>query len=110
MTSIKLDKNCDIVFNDEGVCELVEGNEDIAQAIRTELEQNKGQWLLNTLYGTPYLNEENTGILQSKANVTQIINEIKKVILKYPVEVVSIDYIDNRLIADIKINNEVVRL
>ena len=48
-TSIKLNDNCDIVFDENGVCELVDGVEDIIQAIRVELEQNKEQWVLNVL-------------------------------------------------------------
>ena len=68
MTSPKLDRDCELVFNDNGVCELVSNADDLVQAIRVELEQNKGQFALNTAWGTPYLNEANTGILQLKDN------------------------------------------
>lgn len=110
-TSIKLDRNCDIVFDETGVCELVEGTEDIIQAIRVELEQNKEQWALNTLYGVPYLNEKNTGLLQIKNNNSRIIQELIKTISKYEIEKIeSIKFIENRIVARVKINGEVYTL
>lgn len=110
-TSIKLDRNCDIVFDETGVCELVEGTEDIIQAIRVELEQNKEQWSLNTLYGVPYLNEKNTGLLQIKNNNSRIIQELIKTISKYEIEKIeSIEFIENRIVARVKINGEVYTL
>lgn len=110
-TSIKLDRNCDIVFDETGVCELVEESEDIIQAIRVELEQNKEQWSLNTLYGVPYLNEKNTGLLQIKNNNSRIIQELIKTISKYEIEKIeSIEFIENRIVAKVKINGEVYTL
>lgn len=110
-TSIKLDRNCDIVFDETGVCELVEGTEDIIQAIRVELEQNKEQWALNTLYGVPYLNEKNTGLLQIKNNNSRIIQELIKTISKYEIKKIeSIEFIENRIVARVKINGEVYTL
>lgn len=110
-TSIKLDKDCDIVFDETGVCELVERAEDIIQAIRVELEQNKEQWALNTLYGVPYLNEKNTGLLQIKNNNSRIIQELIKTISKYEIEKIeSIEFIENRIVARVKINGEVYTL
>ena len=107
MTSPKLDKDCELVF-DKGVCEIVSNAEDLIQAIRVELEQNKGQFALNTTWGTPYLNDTNTGILQLKDNKTRIIQEVK-VINKYDgVEnIESIEFEDNILVANIRINGEV---
>ena len=72
MTSPKLDKDCELVFDDKGVCEIVSNAEDLIQAIRVELEQNKGQFALNTAWGTPYLNDTNTGILQLKINMMEL--------------------------------------
>lgn len=109
MTSIKLDNNCDIVFDEFGNCEIVDNTEDIAQAIRVELEQNRGQWALNTRYGTPYLNNENNGLLQQKNNKDKIISEIRNVIKKYEnVDIISIDYIDDRIRAELQIFGEVI--
>ena len=109
MTSPKLDKDCELVFNDNGVCELVSNAEDLVQAIRVELEQNKGQFALNTAWGTPYLNETNTGILQLKDNQSRIIQEVSKVINKYDgvQKIESIEFIDKELVINIKINGEV---
>lgn len=109
MTSPKLDKDCELVFDDNGVCELVSNAEDLVQAIRVELEQNKGQFALNTAWGTPYLNETNTGILQLKDNQSRIIQEVSKVINKYDgvQKIESIEFVDNFLVAKIKINGEV---
>ena len=109
MTSPKLDKDCELVFNDNGVCEIVSNAEDLIQAIRVELEQNKGQFALNTAWGTPYLNETNTGILQLKDNQSRIIQEVSKVINKYDgvQKIESIEFVDNFLVAKIKINGEV---
>lgn len=107
MTSPKLDKNCELVFKD-GVCELVSEAEDLIQAIRVELEQNKGQFALNTAWGTPYLNEQNTGILQIKNNQERIIQEYIKVIKKYDgvEKITQLEFIDNILIVKVKINGE----
>lgn len=106
-TSIKLDRNCDIVFDETGVCELVEGTEDIIQAIRVELEQNKEQWALNTLYGVPYLNEKNTGLLQIKNNNSRIIQELIKTISKYEIEkIISVNFAEDKIIAKVKINGK----
>lgn len=109
MTSPKLDKDCELVFNDNGVCELVSNADDLVQAIRVELEQNKGQFALNTAWGTPYLNETNTGILQLKDNQNRIIQEVSKVINKYDgvQKIESIEFIDKELVINIKINGEV---
>lgn len=110
-TSIKLDKDCDIMFDENGVCELVESTEDIIQAIRVELEQNKGQWALNTLYGVPYLNEKNTGILQVKNNHSRILQELIKTISKYEIDKIeSIDFVNNEIVARIQIKGEVYTL
>lgn len=108
MTSPKLDKDCELVFNN-GVCELVSNADDLVQAIRIELEQNKGQFALNTAWGTPYLNDTNTGILQLKNNQSRIIQEVSKVINKYDgvEKIESIEFEDNILVANIKINGEV---
>lgn len=109
MTSPKLDRDCELVFNDNGVCELVSNADDLVQAIRVELEQNKGQFALNTAWGTPYLNETNTGILQLKDNQSRIIQEVSKVINKYDgvQKIESIEFIDKELVINIKINGEV---
>lgn len=109
MTSPKLDKDCELVFNDNGVCELVSNADDLVQAIRVELEQNKGQFALNTAWGTPYLNETNTGILQLKNNQNRIIQEVSKVINKYDgvQKIKSIEFENNSLIINILINGEV---
>ena len=109
MTSPKLDRDCELVFNDNGVCELVSNADDLIQAIRVELEQNKGQFALNTAWGTPYLNETNTGILQLKDNKNRIIQEVSKVINKYDgvQKIESIEFIDKELVINIKINGEV---
>lgn len=109
MTSPKLDKDCELVFDDKGVCEIVSNAEDLIQAIRVELEQNKGQFALNTAWGTPYLNETNTGILQLKDNQSRIIQEVSKVINKYDgvQKIESIEFIDKELVINIKINGEV---
>lgn len=109
MTSPKLDRDCELVFNDNGVCELVSNADDLVQAIRVELEQNKGQFALNTAWGTPYLNETNTGILQLKNNQSRIIQEVSKVINKYDgvQKIESIEFIDKELVINIKINGEV---
>ncbi|MBF1299618.1 MAG: hypothetical protein HXM97_01145 [Parvimonas sp.] len=109
MTSPKLDRDCELVFDDKGVCELVSNAEDLIQAIRVELEQNKGQFALNTAWGTPYLNETNTGILQLKDNQSRIIQEVSKVINKYDgvQKIESIEFIDKELVINIKINGEV---
>ncbi len=109
MTSPKLDKDCELVFNDNGICELVSNAEDLIQAIRVELEQNKGQFALNTAWGTPYLNETNTGILQLKNNQSRIIQEVSKVINKYDgiQKIESIEFIENNLVINININGEV---
>ena len=97
MTSPKLNKDCELVFNDNGICELVSNAEDLIQAIRVELEQNRGQFALNT------------GILQIKYNKNRIIQEVSKVINKYDgVEnIENIKFEDNLLIVNIKINGEV---
>ena len=109
MTSPKLDRDCELVFNDNGVCELVSNVDDLVQAIRVELEQNKGQFALNTAWGTPYLNDTNTGILQLKDNKNRIIQEVSKVINKYDgvQKIESIEFIDKDLVINIKINGEV---
>jgi len=109
MTSPKLNKDCELVFDDKGVCEIVSNAEDLIQAIRVELEQNRGQFALNTTWGTPYLNDTNTGILQLKDNKSRIIQEIIKVINKYDgvEKIESIEFMDNLLIVNIRINGEV---
>lgn len=107
-TSIKLDRNCDIVFDTNGVCEVVSDNEDIIQAIRIELEQNKGQWALNKLYGMPYLNSTNTGLLQVKNSEQKIRNELVKLINKYDVDSIeSINFDKNEIEVKIKLKGEV---
>lgn len=109
-SSIKLDKDMDILFID-GIAQIVSGVDDTIQAIRIELEQNKGQWSLSTEFGTPYLNSENTGILQER-DEEKMKKEISKAIMKYPeVErIEKIEFIDNKLKINIKIEGRVVSL
>lgn len=104
-TSPKLDNNCELVF-DNGICEIVTDKKDLIQAIRVELEQNKGQFALNTAWGTPYLNDKNTGLLQTKNNKKMIISEITKIIKKYNgIEKINfIDFIDKKLVIKIQID------
>ncbi|MGL4452063.1 MAG: hypothetical protein ACRCTZ_12805 [Sarcina sp.] len=83
MFSIKLDENCDIAFDKSGIAELVTSVDDVVQAIRVELEQNKGQWELNIEFGTPYLNKSNTGLMQDKREGDRFILAIAQVIKKY---------------------------
>lgn len=111
-TSPKLDNDCELVFDDKGVCEIVSNVDDLIQAIRVELEQNKGQFALNTAWGTPYLNENNTGILQLKNNKNMIIQEITKVINKYQgVEKINtIEFIEDKLIIKIQIEGSEYQL
>ena len=94
------------------MCELVDGVEDIIQAIRVELEQNKEQWVLNVLYGVPYLNKENKGLLQIKNNQSKIIQELIKAISKYEEveKIQSIEFVENRIVAKIKIKGEIYTL
>lgn len=95
-TSIELDKDNEIIFDDIGQCGLVSEEEDIMQAIRVELSQNKEQWHLNTNFGVPWLNDRNTGILQGKVENRRIINEISKVIKKYKIDrIKKIEFTDN---------------
>ncbi len=111
-TSPKLNNDCELVFDDKGVCEIVSNVDDLIQAIRVELEQNKGQFALNTAWGTPYLNENNTGILQLKNNKNMIIQEITKVINKYQgVEKINtIEFIEDKLIIKIQIEGSEYQL
>lgn len=105
-TSIKLDNNLDIIFRD-GMAQLVTGIDDVVQAIRVELEQNRGQWELNIDYGTPYLNESNTGILQQK-DIEQIKKAIFEVIIKYKqVEKINkLEYINDNFKIEVTIAGE----
>lgn len=107
MFSIKLDKNCDIEFDENGGTQLVTGIDDIVQAIRIELEQNKGQWELNTEFGTPYLNNSNTGIMQDKKNDNKFILAISRVIKKYnEVEkIIDINFDDGKINVEILLKN-----
>lgn len=94
--SIELDKDNEIVFDDTGQCKIVLEADDIIQAIRVELCQNKEQWYLNTNFGVPWLNERNTGILQGKVENRRIINEISKVVKKYEIDrIKKIEFTDN---------------
>lgn len=110
-TSVKLDKECDIVFDDTGIAEIVSEEDDVIQSIRIELEQNKRQYALNIKFGTPYLNEDNTGLLQAKNNKENILSEIRKTINKHKgVEILELDFIDKRIVAKMRINGKEVYL
>lgn len=112
MVSIKLDRECDIVFDEKGICEIVDNIYDVAQAIRVELEQNKEQYSLNTLFGMPYLNKRNTGLLQTKNNKEKILLEVRKVVNKYKnVKIIDLNFDNkNRLTVRLEIDEEVVSL
>lgn len=107
-TSIELDNNNEIVFNEAGECCLVSDEDDVMQAIRVELCQNKGQWLLNSNFGVPWLNKNNTGILQGKIDKKRIINEISQVIKKYEIDrIKKIDFTeDDYLLIEVVLNGE----
>ena len=112
MFSIKLDKNCDIEFDDNGVAELATNTDDTVQAIRIELEQNKGQWELNKEFGTPYLNKTNTGIMQEKRESNKFVLAIARVIKKYDEveKIIDINLDENRLNVEILLKNGERRL
>lgn len=107
-TSIELDNNNEIVFNETGECCLVSDEDDVMQAIRVELCQNKGQWLLNSNFGVPWLNKNNTGILQGKIDKKRIINEISQVIKKYEIDrIKKIEFTeDDYLLIEVVLNGE----
>lgn len=109
--SIKVDENCDIVFDELGCALMTETDEeDIAQAIYVELSQNYGQWEIDETFGTKYVNSENTGVLQQKNNLEKIIIEVTRVINKHPIKKInSIKFNENKeLVIEIVLNNEVV--
>ena len=112
MTSIKTNQDFELEFTDEGICKLVEGIDDVVQAIRTELEQNRGQFALNTSWGMPYLNKNNTGMLQIKGSKERLLAEVSRVIRKYKeVEsILELDYIDGNITGLIVINGKEVQL
>ncbi len=105
-TSIKLDQNNDIVFDDIGLSELVTGPSDIIQAIRVELTQNLKQWALSETWGTPWIADDGTGLLQDKKSKAEITRKVTAIIKKYEVkEVVSVTLEDGTLKAIIKIDD-----
>lgn len=108
MTSPKLDNNCELVF-ENGICGIVSDSEDLIQAIRVELEQNKGQFALNVSWGTPYLNSKNMGILQIKNNKERIIQEYIRVIKKYDgvEKIEKIEFVYGKLVVEVMIDGEV---
>lgn len=109
--SIKLDENCDIVFDEFGSALMTETEEeDVAQAIYVELSQNLGQWEIDETFGTKYVNSENTGVLQQKNNLEKIIIEVTRVVNKHPIKKInSIKFNENKeLIVEIILNKEVV--
>lgn len=109
--SIKLDENCEILFDEFGSALMTKTeNEDIAQAIYVELSQNLGQWEIDENFGTGYINSENTGVLQQKNNLEKIIIEVARVVNKHPIKKInSIKFDKNKeLIVEIILNEEVV--
>ena len=101
-SSIKTDNNFEIVFDELGVAESVSEKEDTAQSITTELNQNLGQYKLNELFGTNWMQEDGSGVIQNKKNIYEIKNEVTRVINKYDIESINDIIIEDGKNATIK--------
>jgi len=54
MYTFKIDDTGDITFDGQNSIVLVEDKDEQAQAVKTRMSTNKGEWFLNTLYGLAY--------------------------------------------------------
>lgn len=64
-STMQLDEDFDIVFDENGSMVLDDGRESLEQRLRLDLSTNSN-WYLSSELGLPYLTEEDDGILQSK--------------------------------------------
>lgn len=75
---------CDIYINEQGMAELIEENEELAQELKDELESNMTQWYLGYTWGIKLIQDDGSGLLDKK-NPTddEIVQEIQRVISKH---------------------------
>lgn len=76
--------SCDIYINEQGMAELIEGNEELAQELKDELESNMTQWYLGYSWGIKLLQDDGSGLFDKKSpSDEEIIQEIQRVISKH---------------------------
>ena len=74
-----LDKNNDLVISGSNL-QLVEGGAEVVQHVRTRLQFYLGEWFLDILSGTPYLQQ----IFTKPVNLANIESILKAKILNTP--------------------------
>jgi len=74
---------CDIQIDSDGVVPMVEGNEELVQSLKDELESNMTQWYLGYDWGLKIIQADGSGILDGKKTDDEIQEEIQRVISKY---------------------------
>lgn len=79
--------NNDLVFDDNGNLVLINNEESAMQVIKTELENQIGDYIYNITYGVNWINGS-TSILGNKFDYTNMYSGISAVINKY-------DFIDS---------------
>lgn len=79
--------NNDLVFDDNGNLVLINNEESAMQVIKTELENQIGDYIYNITYGVNWINGR-TSILGNKFDYTNMYSGISAVINKY-------DFIDS---------------
>ncbi|MGL5750367.1 MAG: hypothetical protein ACRCXT_07565 [Paraclostridium sp.] len=116
MSTVKMefresDSSCDLYISPDGYAEVVNGNEEIAQGLKDELESNMTQWYLGYNWGTKLLQDDGSGIFDKKgitdAEITQEIQRViskRKDILKSTVE--SITKEDRKMFLEITIETK----
>ena len=80
MTQIKLDNNGMLELSNNHQLQLIEGEEELMQALACRLRVFKGEWFLDTDLGLPYFQV----FFGKKATSTMIYNAIRKEALKVP--------------------------
>lgn len=88
MSTVKMefkesDSSCDLYISPDGYAEVIDGNKEIAQSLKDELESNMTQWYLGYYWGLKMLQPDSSGIFDRK-NITdeEIQQEIHRVISK----------------------------
>lgn len=89
MSTIKMyfkedDSSCDIFINEQGMAEISNENEELAQELKDELESNMTQWYLGYDWGIKLLQDDGSGLFDRKnPSDDDIQQELQRVISKH---------------------------
>lgn len=71
------------IYLSSGKASLVENKNELTQSLKYEIESNLGQWFLGTDFGIPWIQDDDSGLLDTKGiTIDEIETEVLSIVYK----------------------------